>query len=216
MNKNVIVIGAGGHAKVIADIIDKSKDIVVGFLDDNKTKGNIIIKEKQYKVIGRIDDCRKIQLESPEIEFVIAIGNNKVRKQIAERYKDLKFYTAIHPSSQIALDVEIGEGTVVMANTSINTSAKIKKHCIINTGAVIEHDNILEDYVHVSPNATLCGTVQIGELTHVGAGTTVRNNISICHDCIIGAGSVVVKNINEPSTYIGIPARKMIKRELER
>ena len=216
MNKNVVIIGAGGHAKVIADIIDKSKDIVVGFLDDNKTKGDIIIKEKQYKVIGRIDDCRKIQLESPEIEFVIAIGNNKVRKQIAERYKDLKFYTAIHPSSQIALDVEIGEGTVVMSNTSINTSAKIKKHCIVNTGAVIEHDNILEDYVHVSPDATLCGTVQIGELTHIGAGTTIRNNINICHDCIIGAGSVVVKNINEPSTYIGIPARKMIKRELER
>lgn len=216
MNKNVVIIGAGGHAKVIADIIDKSKDIVIGFLDDNKTKGDIIVKEKRYKVIGRIDDCRKIQLESPEIEFVIAIGNNKVRKQIAERYENLKFYTAIHPSGQIALDVEIGEGTVIMANTSINTSAKIRRHCIINTGAIVEHDNILEDYVHVSPNATLCGTVQIGELTHIGAGTTVRNNISICHDCIIGAGSVVVKNINEPSTYIGIPARKMIKRDLER
>lgn len=212
MNKNVVIIGAGGHAKVIADIIDKSKDIVVGFLDDNKTKSDIIVKEKQYRVIGRIDECKKIQLEYPEIEFVIAIGNNKVRKQIAERYKDLKFYTAIHPSSQIALDVEIGEGTVVMANTSINTSAKIKKNCIINTGAVVEHDNILEDYVHISPNATLCGTVQIGELTHIGAGTTIRNNINICHDCIIGAGSVVVKNINEPSTYIGIPARKMIRK----
>ena len=210
MNKNVVIIGAGGHAKVIADIIDKSKDIVVGFLDDNKTKGDIIIKEKQYKVIGRIDDCKKIQLEYPEMEFIIAIGNNKVRKQIAERYKDLKFYTAIHPSSQIALDVKIDEGTVVMANTSINTAAKIKKHCIINTGAVVEHDNIIEDYVHVSPNATLCGTVQIGELTHIGAGTTIKNNISICHACIIGAGSVVIKNINEPSTYIGIPARKMI------
>ena len=216
MNKNVVIIGAGGHAKVIADIIDKSKDIVVGFLDDNKTKGDIIIKEKQYRVIGKIDDCTKIQLKYPEMEFVIAIGNNKVRKQIAERYENLKFYTAIHPSGQIALDVEIGEGTVIMANTSINTSAKIRRHCIINTGAIVEHDNILEDYVHVSPNATLCGTVQIGELTHIGAGTTVRNNISICHDCIIGAGSVVVKNINEPGTYIGIPAREMIKCEVKR
>lgn len=216
MNKNVVIIGAGGHAKVIADIIDKSKDIVVGFLDDNKTKGDIIIKEKQYRVIGKIDDCTKIQLKYPEMEFVIAIGNNKVRKQIAERYENLKFYTAIHPSGQIALDVEIGEGTVIMANTSINTSAKIRRHCIINTGAIVEHDNILEDYVHVSPNATLCGTVQIGELTHIGAGTTVRNNISICHDCIIGAGSVVVKNINEPGTYIGIPAREMIKSEVKR
>lgn len=216
MNKNIVIIGAGGHAKVIADIIDKSKDIVVGFLDDNKTKGDIIVKEKQYRVIGRIDECKKIQLENPEMEFVIAIGNNKVRKQIAERYKNLKFYTAIHPSSQIALDVEIGKDTVIMANTIINTSAKIGKHCIINTGAIIEHDNIIGDYVHISPNATLCGTVEIGGLTHVGAGATVRNNVSICNSCIVGAGSVVVKKISEPSTYIGIPARKMIKRELKR
>ena len=208
MNKNVVIIGAGGHAKVIADIIDKSKDIVIGFLDDNKTKGDIIVKEEQYKVIGRIDDCRKIQLESPEIEFVIAIGNNKVRKQIAERYENLKFYTAIHPSSQIALDVEIGEGTVVMANTSINTSVKIGKHCIINTGTIIEHDNILKDYVHISPNATLCGTVEIGGLTHVGAGATIRNNIKICDNCVVGAGSVVVKDIKQYGTYIGVPAMK--------
>lgn len=208
MNKNVVIIGAGGHAKVIADIIDKSKDIVIGFLDDNKTKGDIIVKEEQYKVIGRIDDCRKIQLESPEIEFVIAIGNNKVRKQIAERYENLKFYTAIHPSSQIALDVEIGEGTVVMANTSINTSVKIGKHCIINTGTIIEHDNILKDYVHISPNATLCGTVEIGGLTHVGAGATIRNNIKICDNCVVGVGSVVVKDIKQYGTYIGVPAMK--------
>lgn len=208
MNKNVVIIGAGGHAKVIADIIDKSKDIVIGFLDDNKTKGDIIVKEEQYKVIGRIDDCRKIQLESPEIEFVIAIGNNKVRKQIAERYENLKFYTAIHPSSQIALDVEIGEGTVVMANASINTSVKIGKHCIINTGTIIEHDNILKDYVHISPNATLCGTVEIGGLTHVGAGATIRNNIKICDNCVVGVGSVVVKDIKQYGTYIGVPAMK--------
>lgn len=210
MNKNVVIIGAGGHAKVIADIIDKSKDIVVGFLDDNKTKGDIIIKEKQYRVIGKIDDCTKIQLKYPEMEFVIAIGNNKVRKQIAERYENLKFYTAIHPSGQIALDVEIGEGTVIMANTIINTSAKIGKHSIINTGAIIEHDNIIGDYVHISPNATLCGTVEIGELTHVGAGTTIKNNIKICENCILGAGSVVVKNIIHSATYVGVPANRKI------
>lgn len=209
MNKNVVIIGAGGHAKVIADIIDKSKDIVIGFLDDNKTKGDIIVKEEQYKVIGRIDDCRKIQLESPEIEFVIAIGNNKVRKQIAERYENLKFYTAIHPSSQIALDVEIGEGTVVMANTSINTSVKIGKHCIINTGTIIEHDNILKDYVHISPNATLCGTVKVGALTHIGAGATIKNNTNICSNCVVGCGAVVVKDINEEGTYVGVPTKKI-------
>ena len=211
MNKNVVIIGAGGHAKVIADIIDKSKDIVVGFLDDNKAKDDIIIKEKQYKVIGKINNCKEIQLEYPEMEFIIAIGNNKVRKQIAERYEDLKFYTAIHPSSQIALDVEIGEGTVIMANTCINTSVKIRKHCIINTGVVIEHDNIINDYVHISPNATLCGTVEVGKLTHIGAGSTIKNNTNICSNCVIGCGAVVIKDINEEGTYMGVPTKKYNK-----
>lgn len=210
MNRKIIIIGAGGHSKVITDIIEKSKDIVLGFLDDNKEKDEIIIKEKQYKVIGKIDECVKIQEENKDIQFVIGIGDNKTRKNIANRYNNLKYYTAIHPSSQIALDVAIGEGTVIMANTSLNTSAKIGKHCIINTAAVIEHDNEINDYVHISPNATLCGTVKIGELTHIGAGATIKNNISICNNCIIGVGAVVVKNIEVCGTYIGTPAKKII------
>ena len=210
MNKKIIIIGAGGHSKVIADIIEKSKDIVLGFLDDNKEKDVIIIKEKQYKVIGKIEECVKIQEENKDIQFVIGIGDNKTRKNIANRYNNLKYYTAIHPSSQIALDVEIGQGTVIMANTCLNTSAKIGKHCIINTASVIEHDNEINDYVHISPNATLCGTVKIGELTHIGAGATIKNNISICNNCIIGVGAVVVKNIEVCGTYIGTPAKKII------
>lgn len=210
MNRKVIIIGAGGHSKVITDIIEKSKDIVLGFLDDNKEKDEIIIKEKQYKVIGKIDECVKIQKENKDIQFVIGIGDNKTRKNIANRYNNLKYYTAIHPSSQIALDVEIGQGTVIMANTCLNTSAKIGKHCIINTASVIEHDNEINDYVHISPNATLCGTVKIGELTHIGAGATIKNNISICNNCIIGVGAVVVKNIEVCGTYIGTPAKKII------
>ena len=95
-----------------------------------------------------------------------------------------------------------------MANSCINSSAKIGKHCIINTGAIIEHDNIIEDYVHISPNATLGGTVKIGESTHVGIGSIVKNNITICKNCTIGAGAVVVKNILEEGTYVGVPARE--------
>ena len=96
-----------------------------------------------------------------------------------------------------------------MANACINTSAKIGKHCIINTAAIIEHDNILEDYVHVSPNATLSGTVKVGELTHIGSGAVVKNNIDICGNCSIGAGATVVKNIEESGVYVGTPSRKL-------
>ena len=96
-----------------------------------------------------------------------------------------------------------------MANACINSSARIGKHCIINTGAIIEHDNIIENFVHISPNSALGGTVRIGENTHIGIGSVVKNNITICKNCTVGAGAVVVKNIEKEGTYIGVPAKKL-------
>lgn len=206
MRKKVVIIGAGGHAKVIADIIEKSGDEIVGFLDDNKKKGTNIIKE--YKVIGDFNNRFPLAIANSDYEFIIAIGDNKKREEISHS-PNLKFYTAIHPSAQMGLDVEIQEGTVIMANACINSSAKIGKHCIINTGAIIEHDNIIEDFVHISPNVALGGTVKIGKSTHVGIGSTIKNNITICENCKIGAGAVVVKDIEKEGTYIGVPAKKM-------
>jgi len=199
--KKVIIIGASGHAKVIADIVIKSGDKLVGFLDDN-----IQLPEKVigYPYLGVISDYAKY---ADDCNFVIGIGNNSIRKKIADGM-NVKWYTAIHPSAQIAIETVIGEGTVVMANAVINTSARIGMHCIINTASVIEHDNVIGDYVHISPNATLCGTVSIGNKTHIGAGVTVKNNISVCQDVIVGAGGVVVKNIDEQGTYIGVPIKR--------
>lgn len=208
MYKKIVIIGAGGHAKVIADIIQKSEDIVLGFLDDNIEKGKKIICD--YEVLGKIEECVQLKEQDDNIEFIIAIGNNKIRKQIACEYK-LKYYTAIHPSVQIGLDVEIQEGTVVMANVCINSSTKIGKHCIINTGAIIEHDNIIENYVHISPNVSIAGTVKVGENTHIGIGAVLKNNIAVCSNVIIGAGAVVVKDIIEEGTYVGVPAREIKK-----
>lgn len=202
MNKKVIIIGAGGHAKVIADIILKNNDIVIGFLDDGKEINTPILN---YKVLGKTSDCIKyIQ----DCEFIIGIGSNNIREQIASTY-NLNWYTAIHPTATIAIDVSIGVGSTVMAGAIINTSAIIGKHCVINTGAIVEHDNVIDDYVHISPNAVLCGTVHVGKLTHIGAGSTVKNNTNITSHCTIGAGAVVVKDIIEKGTYVGIPAKKL-------
>lgn len=210
MSKDIVIIGAGGHAKSIANIIYKSGDNVKGFLDDNIEIGTIIIKKRKYKVIGKINDVLNLNQMHPDLEFIIGIGNNDTRKKIAKQYEGMiKFYTAIDPSSQIALDVEIGKGSVVLSNACINASAKIGKHCIINTAAIIEHDNIIEDYVHISPNATLSGTVKVGELTHIGSGAVVKNNIDICGNCSVGAGATVVKNIEESGVYVGTPSRKL-------
>lgn len=206
MSRKVVIIGAGGHGKVIADIIEKNGDIVYGFLDDLKPEGTIVISN--YKIIGEIEKCIKLQNEIKDIYFIIAIGDNYIRKNIYEKYK-LNYYTAIHPRAIIGIDVNIGEGTVVMANSCINSNTKIGKNCIINTGAIVEHDNKICNYVHLSPNTTLCGNVNIGNYTHIGAGAIIKNNISICENCIIGAGATVVKNIYEEGIYIGIPARLM-------
>ena len=194
MRKKVIIIGAGGHANVVADIIKKSGDSVVGFLDDFSKGENIL---------GSIDKCTEFN----EYYFVIGIGNNSVRRKIAETYKALKYHTAIHPTAVIGEDVCIGNGTVVMANAVINSGTKIRNHCIINTAGVIEHDNDIADYVHVSPNATLCGTVSVGANTHIGAAAVVKNNISICNDVVVGCGGCVVKDITVPGVYTGVPAR---------
>ena len=197
---NVVIIGAGGHAKVIADIVLKSGDNLVGFLDDTKS-GNVI---GDYCVLGKVEDAEKF---ADDYELIIAIGSNSVRKAISEKL-NAKWYTAIHPSAQIGCVAEIGEGSCVMANAAVNSCAVVGKHCIVNTGAVIEHDCRLENYVHVSPNATLCGTVSIGELTHIGAAAVVKNNISVCREVTVGVGAAVVKNITESGIYVGVPAKK--------
>lgn len=207
MNKNIVIIGASGHGKVIADIVMKSEDNLVGFLDDNMQIQNKKIFEDK-KVIGIVSDCEKLQKNNSDYLFIVGIGNNYIRKEIFERYK-LNYYTAIHPNAILSNQIQIGKGTVVMANAVINTNANIGENCIINTGAIVEHDNIVSSNVHISPNATLCGTVKICELTHIGASATVKNNITICDECIIGAGAVVVKNIEEKGTYVGVPVKKI-------
>jgi len=200
--ENIILIGAGGHAKVIADIIIKSGDFLLGFLDDNLAADNVILG---YPILGKTKDIYKFD---DTVKFIIGIGNNYTRKQITEKY-NVKWHTAVHPSAVIAVDVNIGEGTVIMANAVINPSTKIGRHCIINSSAIVEHDNNIESYVHISPSAATGGTINIGELTHIGIGAIVKNNLSITSDCIIGAGAVVVKDIVDKGVYVGVPAKKM-------
>ena len=197
MNK-LIIIGAGGHAKVVLDIAVKNGYKDISFIDDNKKDC------LGYKVLGGLDALNCLNKE--KTDFVIAIGNNEVRKKIADAQK-LNYVSLVHPSATIGLDVTIDVGTVVMAGAVVNPSAKIGKHAIINTGAIVEHDNIIEDFVHISPNATLGGTVTVKNSTHVGIGATVKNNISITNNVVIGAGAVVVKDIVESGVYVGVPAK---------
>lgn len=202
MNQSVVIIGASGHGKVVADIVIENGDQVVGFLDDNP---NLPEKFIGFPVLGIIDEYQNYL----DAKFIVAIGNAAIREKIVNKLGNVAWYTAIHPTVVISkLDTAIGEGTVIMANAVVNPGAKIGSHCIINTGAIVEHDNRLEDYVHVSVGAKLAGAVSVGKSTWIGIGASVRNNLEIYADCMIGAGAVVVKDIKEAGTYVGVPARK--------
>jgi len=203
MNEQVIVIGASGHGKVVADIVRRSGDMLLGFLDDNETLPPKIVG---IPMLGKVADYAKY----PDVSFVIGIGNSAIREKIVRQLDDVRWYTAIHPSAAIStLDTQIGVGSVIMANAVINSSARIGAHCIINTASVVEHDNRVGDFTHISVGAKLGGTVSVGAHTWVGIGATVSNNASICDHCMIGAGAVVICDIKESGTYVGVPARKI-------
>ena len=205
MNNKLIIIGASGHGKVVADIaIKMNKWQSIAFLDDDKsTKTSMGIE-----VIGNTTDAFTYK---DEADFFVAIGNNETRELILEKLMDAgsKVVSLIHPSAVIGTDVEVGIGTALMAGVVINSSCRIGKGCIINTCSCLDHDNTVEDYVHISPGVNMAGAVKVGKGSWIGIGSVVSNNVNICSGTRVGAGAAVVKDITEPGTYVGVPVRKV-------
>ena len=205
MRDKLIIIGASGHGKVVADIaIKMNKWKRIAFLDDDES----IKTSMGLEVIGKTTDAFTYK---DEADFFVAIGNNAVREKVQENLmeKGLNVASLIHPSAVIGTDVEIGIGTAVMAGVIVNSSTRIGKGCIINTSSSLDHDNVIEDYVHISPGASLAGTVRVGKGSWLGIGSVVSNNVNICSGCKVGAGAVVVKDITESGTYVGVPVKKI-------
>lgn len=202
----IVVVGRGGHSKVIADmILSDEENVIVGFLDDKYSELGLI--EDTY--CGPISAANGLVENSPDVKLVIAIGDNKNRQSIVQRLNlsDEYYLTVIHKSAVVSPTAKIGHGTVIMPNSVLNADSKIGNHAIINTGSVIEHDSIVADFSHVCPSATLTGTVQIGEGAYVGAGSTIIPNIIIGEWAIIGAGAMVITKIPPHCTAVGIPAK---------
>ena len=199
MMKELIIIGASGHSKVVSEIALLNNVKIIGYLDDDISKPN---------VIGKISDAANFS----DKNFIIAIGNNNIREKIVTQHSELNYINLIHPTAVISETAKIGTGNVVMANAVLNAEASIGSHCIINTASVVEHECVLEDFIHISPGAVLCGTVKVGRLTHIGANAVVKNNVSVAEECVIGVGAAVVKNINKPGVYVGVPARELVKK----
>ena len=193
--------GAGGHAKVIIDILKSQGKELSWFIDDNE----LITEILGYKVFHH---------QTNSSPFIVSIGNNKWRKEIVSQLSNAKFETAVHSSAIISDNSQIEEGTVVMQGSIIQSGAVIGKHCIINTGASVDHDCRLGDFVHMSPRATLCGIVTIGEGSLIGAGAVVLNGITVGKWCVIGAGSVVTKDIPDYAVAVGVPCKVIKKNEV--
>jgi sugar O-acyltransferase (sialic acid O-acetyltransferase NeuD family) len=205
MKNKLIIIGASGHGKVVADIaIKMNKWQSIAFLDDDES----IKTSMGLEVIGKTAD---VFTYKDEADFFVAIGSNATREKIQEKLiaERLNVVSLIHPSAVIGTDVEVGIGTAVMAGVVINSSTRIGKGCIINTSSSLDHDNVIEEYAHISPGVSLAGTVKVGRLSWIGIGSVVSNNVNICSGCKVGAGAVVVKDITEPGTYVGVPVGRV-------
>lgn len=204
MNR-LIIIGASGHGKVVADIAMLMGYKDIAFLDND----DAIDECAGYPVLG--PDTMTVELDG---DVFVAVGNGGIRRRLMERDAGRNFPVLIHPSAVIADGVDVGDGTVVMAGAVINPGVRIGKGCIVNTSSSIDHDCSVGDYCHISVGAHLCGTVTVGAETWIGAGATVSNNVNICGGCMIGAGAVVIKDIDESGTYVGVPAKMNSKSNL--
>jgi sugar O-acyltransferase (sialic acid O-acetyltransferase NeuD family) len=197
----MILYGASGHARVVCSIIEDNKAEVNGIFDDNP---NLKFLD-QYKVLGKYN---------PDIfteeKIIICIGNNLIRKEIASLITH-QFAKITHSSAIIDWTVEVNLGTAIFHNSLVQRGTIIGKHVIVNSSSSIDHECFISNFVHISPNSTLCGNVKVGEGTHIGAGATILPNIEIGKWCKIGAGSVVTKKIPDYSVVVGIPG-KIIKK----
>ncbi|WP_419958029.1 acetyltransferase [Psychrobacillus psychrotolerans] len=205
MKEKLLIIGASGHGKVVADIALKmNKWKSIAFLDDDET----VKSSMGIEVVGKsLDAFKHIQ----DCDLFVGIGNNVTRETIQEKLETegASLPTLIHPATVIGDQVELGVGTVVMAGVVVNCCTEIGKGCIVNTGATIDHDNLVGDYVHISPGVNLAGMVKIGKGSWLGIGSSVSNNINITGGCNVGAGAVVVKDITEAGVYVGVPVRRV-------
>jgi acetyltransferase EpsM len=201
-HKEHFIFGAGGHGKVIAELIQGNNCSVEAFIDDYP----------KVDLMNSIPVISSHFLNTTDIKLsvIIAVGDNLTRKDISKRLSNHFFFSCYHKNAILSPSITIGEGTVVMSNCVINSNVNIGKHVIINTASIVEHDCNIESFVHISPRATLLGAVTVGEGTQIGSGVIVLPGITIGKWCVIGAGSVILNDVPDGSIVVGNPG-KIIK-----
>ena len=200
--KDIIILGSGGHCKVVLDCVYKN---VIGIIDINyKESSNNIILNK--RVIGNIDVLDKY---SKSTKVIIAIGDNNIRNEYYNIIKNMGYeiISIKHKNSVISNFCKIGDGNFINAGAIINANCEIGNNCIINTKASIDHDSSIGNNCHICPGVTIAGKVTVGDSCFIGTNSCIIPNIIIGKNVIIGAGSVVINNISDNCKVVGVPAK---------
>jgi sugar O-acyltransferase (sialic acid O-acetyltransferase NeuD family) len=209
MPRRLLVLGAGGHAKVVIDILLSSGCNVVGCYDDDESlEGTKLVGG--VRVLGGIDLARRDRPAG--CAAVVAIGDNAARRRVALRWEG-PFGKAFAPSAVRGRGVAIGPGSMIMPSATINTDAEVGRHVILNTSCSVDHDCRVGDLVHIAPGCRLGGGVTVEEGAFVGTGAVVLPGVRIGRWSIIGAGAVVTREIPDGCTAVGVPARVIRRRE---
>jgi sugar O-acyltransferase (sialic acid O-acetyltransferase NeuD family) len=201
----VIVVGAGGHAKVLMSALLLQKRNVLGFVDLDLTLSPLLGAR-------HLGDDGAVLAHSPEsVQLVNGIGSiNSTRnhQDIYDRFrqKHYCFATVIHPSAVVATEVEIENGVQICGGAIVQAGCRLCANVIVNTGARVDHDCMIDAHAHVSPGVTICGGVHIGQGAHIGAGATIIQGIEIGEGSVVGAGALVIRNVPPATTVVGVPA----------
>ena len=212
--KSIILVGGGGHCKSCIDVIEsENKYNIIGIIDLPETKGSKILS---YDIIGDDGDIETFAKKG--YNFLITIGHMGNAKRRAVLYDLINFYggkmpTIISPYAHVSRFTQIGNGTIIMHNSIINSNSKIGHNCILNTKALLEHDTIVGNNCHISTDVNVNGGCVIEDNVFIGSATTLINGISICSETIIGAGSLILESIVTPGKYYGIPAKAPNEKE---
>lgn len=208
----VLILGAGGHARVIAEMVERQHgSVLAGFLDDALAGGEV----HGLPVLGRLADLGQVLTQMGGAGLIVGIGDNAARRRVVQEVGPIleslggRFVSAIDPSAVISPRATVGPGTVVMAHVTVNAGTVVGAHAILNTTCSADHDCRIADFTHISPGTHLAGTVMIGEGTHVGIGCAVIPRIRIGAWSVVGAGSAVVRDVPDRVVAYGVPARVM-------
>lgn len=204
---SVVIYGAGGHGRVVAEIIEQGGvHRIVGFVDDDPTLQGHCVGD--YPILGDRSALQRLRDRGVE-GCILAIGSNSVRSALASLAKGLglELITVIHPSAHISPGATIGEGSVVEACTVIKTGSSIGPLAIINSCVSIGHDVVLGEGVHISPGVSIGGWVEIGEGAHIGMGASVIPRVRIGKNVVVGANAAVIRDLPDNVVAVGVPAR---------